>query len=335
MIPFATIAGLAMEQGLEALACIPVPERLDPAGLDAMLADGVGELGWLEETRDLRLSPTAFQGWATRLVCTAMPYQPEAGDGELRRGRYAAGKDYHLILRKKLAMVARRLAETTGRPQRQRACADSAPLNERTLARLAGLGWIGRNGLLISPDAGSYRLLGFLFLADDIELRRGPHGADRCGRCTRCVDACPTAALVAGRVLTTRCISYLTIEHQGVIPRDLAARFQGWWFGCDVCQEVCPWNRFAGPAADPRLTGRESDEALLAVTADTFDLVFAGRAVRRLSWAQYRRNLLVAAWSLGRRDWVERLRHDDLPLVRAQVAELALDRPGGPCPPCV
>ena len=124
--------------------------------------------------------------------------------------------------------------------------------------------------------------------------------------------------------MTTRCISYLTIEHQGVIPRHLAEKFEGWWFGCDLCQEVCPWNRFAGPAGDARLTGSEDDDALMRIDATNFDLYFAGRAMRRAGYERFRRNLLVAWFSLGRTDRCAPLLAEGLPLVLAQARELGL-----------
>ena len=226
----------------------------------------------------------------------------------------------------KLGRIGRALNAACGQDWRHRACVDSAPLNERTLARLAGLGWIGRNALLISPDTGSCRLLGFLLTEAPLPPMHGGHGDDRCGSCTRCETACPTRALVGRRCLTERCISYLTIEHQGVIARELAALFNGWWFGCDICQEVCPWNRFAPPAEDRRLTGLDHEADLLALTPERFDSHFAGRAIRRLSWPRFRRNLLIALWSIGRLDEARTIARDEIALVREQAAELGLLR---------
>ena len=326
-VPHATVAAVCREQGLTHLASLVPPGTLDPAGLERMLADGVGDLAWIGEDRHLRLDPCGLLPTARAILCVAWHYpaaQPAAG---LRRAAYAAGKDYHVLLRPKLGRVGAGLNARCGQAWRHRACVDSAPLAERTLARLAGLGWLGRNALLISPETGSYRLLGFLLTEAPLEAQHSGHGEDRCGSCTRCEDLCPTRALVGRRCLTERCISYLTIEHRGVIARELAERFAGWWFGCDLCQEACPWNRFAPLGEDVRLAGRDDEAALLALTADRFDTHFAGRAVRRLSWERFRRNLLVALWSVGRHAEAGAILAEGLPLVRAQAAELGI---GGP-----
>ncbi len=325
---------LCQAEGLTHLASLDAPAALDPAGLERMLADGIGDLAWIARERDLRLRPTGMLPTARSILCVAWHYFPGApssssagGNGtRLHRAAYAAGKDYHDLLRPKLGRVGRALNAACGQSWEHRACVDSAPLNERTLARLAGLGWIGKNALLISPESGSYRLLGFLLTEAPLTASHGGHGEDRCGSCTRCETACPTKALSGGRCLTERCISYLTIEHQGVIPRALAAQFNGWWFGCDICQEVCPWNRFAPPGEDRRLAGRDHEADLLAVTGDAFDRHFAGRAIRRLGWPRFRRNLLVALWSLGRLDEARVVAAEPFELVQAQATELELVR---------
>jgi epoxyqueuosine reductase len=329
MISFAQLQGHAAREGLSALAVIAPPGPLPAAPLQQMLADGVGDLGWLKEQAPLRLDPVAMLPTARSLVVFAWHYQPTPGSGTLRRARYAAGKDYHVILRPKIGRIGTALGE------RNRACVDSAPISERALAQMAGLGWIGRNALLIDPTAGTYRLLGVLLTEAEIERHDAGKRADRCGACIACEKRCPTAALVERRVLTERCISYLTIEHQGVIPRELALRFEGWWFGCDLCQEVCPWNRFAPPADDPRLQGDDRDEVLLAITAEDFDRHFAGRAIRRVGYVRFRRNLLVALVSLGRIEACAGLLAEGLPLVLAQARELNL--PGVPqdASPCI
>jgi epoxyqueuosine reductase len=328
-ISFARVSRLCMSSGITAEAVIPVPAELDPTGLDRMLDDGVGDMKFMRRHRRLRLNPGELAPGSSAVLAATLAYQPElteekSGSETLKRARYAAGRDYHRLFRATLSRVGRQLLDRDGAPYPYRACVDSAPLLERTLAQQAGLGWLGKNSMLITPRRGSYQFLGFLFTAAPLELHAGPHGQDRCGACARCHDACPTDALSGRRVLSERCISYLTIEHAGVIPRELARNFNGWWFGCDVCQEVCPWNRFAPEAADGRLEGRDEEEELLEITAEDFDSYFAGRAVRRISYDQFRRNLLVALWSLGRRrDW-QAIVEEGLPLVRRQAGELGI-----------
>jgi len=329
MLAFTALEALAEDHGLHAVATIPVPEALTADGLDALLADGVGDMHYLREHRELRLHPDGILPGARSLVVTLLPYQAElqtVGALGLKRARYAAGKDYHGLLRKRLARLGRAISVEHG--GESRATVDSAPVNERQLARMAGLGWIGRNALLLRRAQGSYHFIGCLFTTVAIETRRDREDHDHCGSCTACETRCPTRALVDRRVRSEHCISYLTIEHHGVIPRRFAERFEGWWFGCDLCQEVCPWNRFAPPAADARLTGSEDERALLAVTAADFDHHFAGRAVRRIGYERFRRNLLVALWSLGQHGRAREILAEGLPLVRAQARELGLAGPG-------
>ena len=324
-IRFSELTGICAREGLTALAVLaPVPTELPAAGMDLLLADGIGDMGWLATTHAQRLDPCFLLPTARAVLVVALPYAPTTADGQLRRARYAAGKDYHNVLRPKLGRIGVALNTRYATPWLHRATTDSAPLNERSLARLAGLGWIGRNALVINPDAGSYHVLGTLLTEAPLAAHHAGHGADRCGACTACERRCPTAAIRERRIISERCISYLTIEHRGPIPRELAARFEGWWFGCDLCQEVCPWNRFAPPPGDPRLIGGDADQDLLAVTAERFDAHFAGRAVRRIGYERYRRNLLVALWSLGRHAECAPIQAEGLPLVLAQARELGL-----------
>jgi epoxyqueuosine reductase len=324
-VPFAVLSDLCRREGLTSLGVLKPPASLPPDGMDTMLADGVGDMGWLATTRALRLDPTALLPTARAILVVAMPYDAGAAEpGGLRRARYAAGKDYHNVLRPKLGRIGVALNARFSAAWEHRATTDSAPINERSLALRAGLGWIGRNALLISPEAGSYHVLGTLLTEAPLTPHRAGHGEDRCGACTACERRCPTAAIRDRRVLSERCISYLTIEHRGVIARDLAARFEGWWFGCDLCQEACPWNRFAPPPGDARLRGGDGDGDLLGVDAERFDAHFAGRAVRRIGYERFRRNLLIALWSVGRLESCAPLLAEGLPLVRAQAAELGL-----------
>lgn len=328
-ISFHHIGTLCRAEGCTAAAVMHVPEKLESSGLDRMLADGVGDMEYMRRHRDLLLNPKKLFPKSNSLVIATLAYQSRLIEGKidesrLQRARYAAGSDYHKIFRRKLSSVGKNLIDGEGNSFPYRACVDSAPLQERRLAQMAGLGWIGKNALLILPDSGSYQFLGFLFTKASLEITREDHAVDRCGSCRACHDACPTDALVERRVLSERCISYLTIEHSGLIPRKLAEKFNGWWFGCDICQEVCPWNRFAQEPGDTRLEGHDLEHRLLEITAASFDIYFAGRAVRRIGYERFRRNLLVALWSIGRIDECLEIVTEGLPLVQKQAKELQI-----------
>lgn len=315
---------LCQQQGLIHLACLELPLTVPSDRLDQMLVDGIGDMQWLQQHRALRLNPNSLLPEACRLLMTALPYAREPGNSNgLRHARYAKGKDYHKLLRKKLAHIGKALTsrypDTT-----HRAAVDSAPLSERELGQIAGLGWIGKNALLLRGDIGSYFFIGSLLTSAPLPIEHGQQSTPRCGSCKACETRCPTAAIQDGRVLSTRCISYLTIEHHGIIPRDLAQHFNGWWFGCDLCQEVCPWNRFAPGTLDPALRGPESPIDPLSVTADSFDAFAQGRALKRVGYVRFRRNLLVALWSLNRTQDCRVFAKDADELVQQQGAELGL-----------
>ncbi len=252
-------------------------------------------------------------------------------DTQGRVARYARGEDYHEVLWRRLeALLAWLQQECPG--LQGRAVADTAPLLERDFARLAGLGWIGKNTMLINRTLGSFTLLGALLI--DLELLYDPpHESSHCGTCTRCLDACPTDAFAGPYQLDARrCISYWTIEHKGPIPAPVAANLHGWVFGCDICQDVCPWNRKAPPAREPRLAPRPewTNPDLLAwleADAETFRRSLKGTALSRARRAGLIRN---AAAVLGSRRAVraipalKRLLNDPDPDVR-EAAARALD----------
>jgi len=311
-------------QGLPTPAVLADPGLQPSTGLDQLLADGIGDMAYLAEHRALRLEPARLLPGLRAIAIFACPYQSLPPGGPLQLARYAAGKDYHQLLRKKLSRIGNTLLDEHAQPYPARACVDSAPINERSLAVQAELGWLGRNGLVLQPQRGSYFFLALLLTTAPLPARSGGMGTDRCGRCHACEQACPTAALTERRVRSEHCISYLTIEHQGVIPRQLAQRFQGWWYGCDRCQEVCPWNRFAGEACDGRLRSRQDQSQLLAIGKDEFDTVFAGRAIRRIGYARFRRNLLVALWSLDQHQAYRPIIQEGQALVIDQAAELGI-----------
>ena len=276
-----------------------------------------------------RVDPTRWAGdlKSALVVADFYPAAVESPDADPRRGiiaRYARGRDYHRVIKAKLRRVLRWLEAEAGRAlPAARACVDTSPVLERELARRAGLGWFGRNTMLIHPRRGSYFFLGVLLTELDLEPD-APFEADHCGTCRACLDACPTGALL-GRdasgapVMDARlCISYLTIEHRGAIPPELRPAIGNRVFGCDVCQESCPFNvRFAGATAEPEYAARGPGERpvgvealpgypahpgtsapflveLMRMTRDDWDAFSRGSAIRRAGYARFKRNVAVA-----------------------------------------
>jgi epoxyqueuosine reductase len=211
--------------------------------------------------------------------------------------RYALGRDYHKILRARLQRLADRIAARIG-PFGYRAFTDSAPVLEKALAAQAGLGWIGKHTNLLSRDAGSWFFLGELYT--DLPLPVDAPVSNHCGICQACIDACPTGAIVAPYELDARrCISYLTIELHGPIPVELRPLIGNRIYGCDDCQQVCPWNRFARPTAEPDFSPRHGLDAtqlveLFAWTEDEFLRNTEGSAIRRIGYERWLRNIAVA-----------------------------------------
>jgi epoxyqueuosine reductase len=270
----------------------------------------------------------------TTLIYGAGPApDPEPLPHQGKIARYARGADYHELLWRKLEVLGKAL-ESLRPGARWRAVADTAPLLERDYARLAGLGWFGKNTMLIHPRLGSYTVLGALLTDAPLEPDP-PFERAHCGTCTRCLDACPTQAFPQPYVLDANlCISYWTIEHRGAIPEPIVERLQGWAFGCDICQEVCPWNRKAPAASIPALLPRTewSNSDLLewlSLDDSRFRVRLRGTALRRAKPAGLRR---TAALILGERrvaaarPLLEELeRSDEDPAVRA-AAIWALER---------
>ncbi|MBU0900653.1 MAG: tRNA epoxyqueuosine(34) reductase QueG [Gammaproteobacteria bacterium] len=264
-----------------------------------------GEMDYMAAHGSKRSHPEQLIPGTLRVVSLRMDYLP--GDTQMAQqlaqpekayvSRYALGRDYHKLIRKRLQQLAERIQQQIG-PFGYRAFVDSAPVLEKAIAEQAGLGWIGKNTLVLNRKAGSYFFLGELFV--DLPLPVDPaHTSEHCGRCTACMDICPTAAFVGPYVLDARrCISYLTIELKGSIPIELRAPIGNRVFGCDDCQMVCPWNRFAKPTEQSDFQPRHSlDNAELAAlfgwSEDEFLSRTEGSPLRRAGYERWLRNLAV------------------------------------------
>jgi epoxyqueuosine reductase len=255
-----------------------------------------GKMGYMANHFDMRLDPRLIVDGAQSVISLAFNYyaKPRDADSGPRVSRYAYGEDYHFVLKDKLHELLAFIRETAGEVN-GRVFVDSAPVLERAWAQRSGLGWIGKNSMLLHQKAGSY-----LFLAEIItDLHLEPDGpvTDHCGTCTRCIDACPTDAIVAPREVDgSKCISYFTIELKENIPEEMKGRFGSWAFGCDICQEVCPWNRFATPHREPRfnpqhdLLGKDMNE-WKEITEEVFRKVFKKSPLKRTGYNGLRRNL--------------------------------------------
>lgn len=263
IIDSAGIKARSLELGF--LACGITDTSPPPHGaeLDQWLAQGYGgTMRYLHRQATRRKEPALIAPEARSVVVLLDNYLPvaQASDKGPRIAKYARGRDYHLDLVERLDLLALWLRERGA--TFTRVFADAGPVPERELAQRAGLGWIGKNTMLIRPDAGSFFFIGSIFTDLDIAADL-PFEADRCGTCTRCLDACPTSAFVAPRVLdATKCISYLTIEFRGDFQEEAGKSLSGWAFGCDVCNDVCPWNvSFAQPTTNPAYQSRERTES--------------------------------------------------------------------------
>jgi epoxyqueuosine reductase len=267
--------------------------------LEQWLNQGMhGKMAYMANHFDKRVDPRKLVEGAKTVVSLTYNYYPqeEQQDPEAPKiARYAYGKDYHFVVKAKLRALFSYINEQIGEVN-GRYFVDSAPVMERDWAKRAGLGWIGKNTLLLNPKAGSYFFLAELII--DLELEYDAPMKDYCGTCTRCIDACPTDAISPNGYLLdgSKCISYFTIELKEAIPESYKGKFENWAFGCDICQEVCPWNRFSTPHQEPAfsphpdlLSMKKADWD--ALTEETFRKVFKKSAVKRTKYSGLKRNL--------------------------------------------
>jgi len=294
------IKDLAKEQGF--LFCGIAPAgflEAEAPKLESWLKAGHhGEMAYLENHFDKRLDPRLLVDGAKSVISLGLNYYTEAQQSDPEAPKismYALGEDYHSVIKAKLKILLERLREVIGEVN-GRAFVDSAPVLDKVWAQKAGLGWIGKHTNLISKQKGSYFFLAELIV--DVELAYDlPMQTDHCGSCTRCMDACPTEAIVAPYVVDgSRCISYLTIELKNEIPAEFQGKMENWMFGCDVCQQVCPWNRFSIPHQEsafkpnPDLLGMNKKD-WEEITEEVFQKVFPKSAVKRTKFAGLKRNI--------------------------------------------
>lgn len=259
--------------------------------------DRHGKMDWMANHFDKRVDPRLLVEGAKSVISVLHNYLPgpeyQQAEGAPKISKYAWGEDYHKVLKRKLYRLLEFIQEQSGE-RNARVFTDSAPVMDKVWASKSGLGWIGKHTNLISPHRGSWFFIGEIIL--DLELDYDGPIRDYCGTCTRCLDACPTGALEPYKIDSRKCISYLTIELREEIPESFKSQMEGWAYGCDICQEVCPWNSFARAAEgedfkplDPMLTYER--ETWAALTEKAFKKLTKKSAMSRIKWKKWRSNL--------------------------------------------
>ena len=256
-----------------------------------------GTMSYLERNFDKRLNPQKLVPGSKSVISLTFNYFPPRKilkKNSFIISKYAYGKDYHFVIKKKLKTLFSLIKEKIGNIE-GRVFVDSAPIHERAWAKISGLGWIGKNSLLLNKKMGSY-----FFLAEiicDLELEYDTPVTDHCGTCTKCIDACPTNAITQAQVIdANKCISYLTIENKNEIPPELSKSFNNYIFGCDICQDVCPWNKFSKPHDEKEFLPNDevsnfSNKDWEELTHDTFNRIFKNSAIKRTRFEGLQRNI--------------------------------------------
>ncbi len=293
-----SVKARALELGFDRVAIGPAaPPEHGPAFRRWVAAGYAATMDYLGRREGERLDPARVLPGARSVVCVALNYyqgEPASDPSWSPVARYAWGRDYHSVMTPRLRDLAAHLAEAGGAASK--GYVDTGPVLERDLAARAGLGWVGKNTMLLHPELGSWFFIGALLTTAALDF--DDPLVDRCGSCRACLDACPTQAFVAPYVLDARrCISYLTIEHRGAIDPALEGELGPWQFGCDICQSVCPWNRKAPPTREPSFlpsTPYPGAEGLLQMSDEELRIRFRGSALSRAKPAGLRRNATIA-----------------------------------------
>jgi epoxyqueuosine reductase len=256
-----------------------------------------GQMSYMQNHFDKRLDPRLLVPGAKSVISLLLNYYPsekQTDEAAPKISKYAYGMDYHLVIKEKLNQLLGFIKENIGEVD-GRAFVDSAPVLDKAWAKKSGLGWIGKHSNLINKESGSFYFIAELIV--DLELEYDGAVKDYCGTCTRCMDACPTDAIVAPYVVDgSKCISYYTIELKENIPNDVKGKFDNWMFGCDICQDVCPWNRFSKPHQEPQFKSNTellnmSKNDWIELTEETFKRVFKNSAVKRTKFNGLKRNI--------------------------------------------
>lgn len=257
-----------------------------------------GEMSYMNNHFDMRLDPGKLVPGAKSVISLLLNYYTDETQHDSlapRISKYAYGEDYHFVIKDKLHEMLNTLEEKIGRSIGGRAFVDSAPVMDKAWAKKSGLGWIGKNANLINKKSGSFFFIAELIL--DIELEYDQPIGDFCGTCTRCIDACPTDAIVNPHVVDgSKCISYFTIELKSAIPESEKGKFQNHMFGCDICQDVCPWNRFSAPHSESRFNANQkllsmTRDEWTEITEEVFRELFRKSAVKRTKFEGLKRNI--------------------------------------------
>jgi epoxyqueuosine reductase len=302
------IQEIARSLGFDRVGVAPAAPIARTAYLDQWLARGrAGSIAYLHRNRHIRDNPAEILPGARSIVVVALNYHqpapripPPSEPSDAPRGRiarYAWGRDYHDVVREKLRRLVAALRDAIDEPFDTRICVDTAPILEREIAAAAGVGWIGKNTMVLHQDVGSYFVLGELVTT--LDLAPDTPATDHCGTCRRCLDACPTDAFPAPYEMDAgRCISYLTIEHRGQIPTEFHAAMGDWLYGCDICQEVCPFNTHAPKTTEPvfavRAPAPAADlSALLHWSDEDYRRTLADSAMRRATLDMLKRNAQI------------------------------------------
>jgi epoxyqueuosine reductase len=257
-----------------------------------------GQMGYMANHFDKRLDPRKLVDGAKSVISVLLNYYPEkmlpAGTDDLKLSKYAYGKDYHFVLKDKLKLLLEAIQESIGEVN-GRIFVDSAPVMDKAWAEKSGLGWVGRHSNLLNREMGSFFFIGEIIC--DLDLAYDGAVKDYCGTCTRCIDACPTDAITEPYVVDgSKCISYYTIELKEAIPEEVRGQFDNWIFGCDVCQDVCPWNRFSKPTNIPEFALSPELNALTKsdweeITEEVFTELFRKSALKRAKYEGLKRNI--------------------------------------------